>query len=90
MEKYRLINYFDVWGNEIDGWEINNQCSEGEDFYISNESSAKEVCEYLKSAGYLRTSDMRKLYVDFSTYNGCIEIYQKKGMCPLFRFEKIA
>ena len=90
MEKYRLINYFDVWGNEKDGWEVNNQCSEGEDFRIDNDATAKDVCEYLKNAGFLNTSDMRKLYVDFSSFDGCIEIYQKKGMLPLFRFEKIA
>ena len=86
--KYRLINYFDVLGNEKEGWEINNQCIEGEDFYIDDESSKKEICEFLKNSGFLKTSDMRQLYVDDAMYDGRIEIYQRKGMMPLFAFEQ--
>lgn len=26
--KVELIDYFDVWGDPINGWEVNNQCSE--------------------------------------------------------------
>lgn len=28
MPTYSLINYFDVWGNAKDGWEVNNLCTE--------------------------------------------------------------
>ena len=89
VKKYRLVNFFDVWGGEKDGWEINNQCIEGEDFHIDESATKKEICEYLKSAGFLKTSDMRQLYVDCAAYDGCIEIYQRKGMMPLFAFEEV-
>lgn len=45
--KWRLINYFDVWGNAEEGWEVNNQCIEAEDIHISDEATDKDICEYL-------------------------------------------
>ena len=30
---YTLINYFDVWGNAADGFEVNNQCIECDDLF---------------------------------------------------------
>lgn len=82
---WRLINYFDVWGNEKDGWEVNNQCVEAEDVFISDESTDKDICEYLKNAGYLITSDMRQLEV--VDYGDLIEINTKKGHKPLFALQ---
>jgi hypothetical protein len=79
--KYQLINYFDVWGNAKDGWEVNNQCVEFEDLYIMSNATDKDVLNYLKSIGFLTTSDMRKLVVKDS--GDWIEIYERKGMKPL-------
>ena len=86
--KYRLVNYFDVWGNEKDGYEVNNLCTEADDLWIDDDSTLKEIAKFLVQIGFLVTSDMRKLYLeDDGTY---IEIYQKKGMYPLGRLEEIA
>ena len=86
--KYRLINYFDVWGNEKDGYEVNNLCTEADDLWIDDDSTLKEIAKFLVQIGFLVTSDMRKLYFeDDGTY---IEIYQRKGMYPLGRLEEIA
>ena len=82
VHKYVLINYFDVWGNENDGWEINNQCVECDDLCIREDSTPKEICEYLRKAGYLNTSDMRKLEVE--DMGEMIEIYERKTMKPLY------
>ena len=87
--KYRLVNYFDVWGNEADGWEINNLCVEFDDLTISDDATDKEILEYLKMIRFLNTSDMRKLYVDSSMYDGVIEIFERKGMKPICRLETI-
>lgn len=92
--KYCLINYFDVWGNETDGWEVNDQCYVGDDlmgdtFYITDDATNKEILNYLVEIGFLTTSDMRKLAVDQYTYAGRIEIYERKGMKPLCAFEEI-
>ena len=82
-QTYSLINYFDVIGNSKDGYEINNQCTEFTDLVISDDSTKKEICQFLVQIGFLSTSDMRKLTVDWSTYDGVIEIFEKKTMIPI-------
>ena len=78
---YSLINYFDVYGNPKDGFTVNNQCTEINDLYIDDTATGKEICTYLKNAGYLQTDDMRMLSViDDGTV---IEIQLKNGF-PLF------
>ena len=89
MEKYKLINYFDVWGNAEEGWEVNNLCTEMEDITITNDATDKEILEYLVSIGFLTTSDMRKVRLENSCSPDMIEIYQVKGMMPLGRLEKM-
>ena len=79
--RYMLQNYFDVWGNADDGWEVNDQCTEFDDLYLSNDITNKEILEYLKGIGFLATSDMRRLYVE--NMGDFIEIYERKGMKPL-------
>jgi hypothetical protein len=84
MEQYEtfdLINYFDVWGNENDGWVINNQCVECNDLKIDRNWDDKLILEFLKSIGFLSTSDLRSFVIDSS--EDTIEIYKRKGMMPL-------
>lgn len=80
--KYSVINYFDVWGNEKDGWEVNNQCIEFDDLWLSDDITPKEICEYLKKIGLLATSDMRRIAV--TDWGDLIEINEKKTNMPLF------
>ena len=82
VNTYTLINYFDVWGNEKDGWEVNNQCIEKDDISIADDATPKEICEYLKSIKMLATSDMRKLEV-INLGDG-FEINERKTGKPLF------
>ena len=84
MKTWRLINYFDVWGNKKDGYTVNNQCIEADDIVIADNAKPKEICEYLKSIGMLATSDMRRLEV---IDNGdMIEVLERKTQMPLFGF----
>ena len=78
---WQLINYFDVWGNEKDGWEVNNQCVEFDDLYLAEDVTNKEILTYLKQIEFLATDDMRRLVVE--DYGDLIEIYERKGMKPL-------
>ena len=79
---FTLINYFDVWGNAKDGWEVNNQCIEADDLVITDDASPKEICEGLKRINMLATSDMRRLEV--INWGDMIEINERKGHKPLF------
>lgn len=87
VNSYTLINYFDVWGNEKDGWEVNNQCVEFEDLNLADDVTDKEICEYLKANGYLNTSDMRRLEV--VDYGEVMEICERKGHKPLYALQMI-
>lgn len=80
--KYTLINYFDVWGNAKDGYEVNNQCVEERGIFISDAATDKEIVSFLESAGYLNTSDLRKVTIVYDGEN--LEIYQKREMLSLF------
>ena len=79
---FTLVNYFDVWGNPTDGYEVNNQCIECNDLVITDDATDKEICEYLRKAGYLATSDMRKIEV--VNYGIAMEIRERKTGKPLF------
>ena len=83
MNKYTLVNYFDVWGNKKDGYTVNNQCVEFDDLVIADDATPKEICSYLKSIKMLVTDDMRKLEV--TNWGDLIEINERKTGKPLFR-----
>ena len=78
---FTLINFFDVWGNKRDGWEVNNQCIEFDDLIISDDATDKQIISYLKEIGFLSTDDMRKVCLE--DFGSAIEIVRKKGRCPL-------
>ena len=40
--KWEVIDYFDVWGNPINGWEVNNQSIRGE-LTLSDNATEKNV-----------------------------------------------
>lgn len=84
---YRLVNYFDVWGNEKDGYEVNNLCVEFNDLQITDDATDKDILNYLRDIGFLNTSDRRRVrLVDFGEM---IEIEQVKGFYPLGRLERV-
>ncbi len=80
--KYEVMNYFDVWGNAKEGWEVNDQFYEGT-MEFPEHPTDKEICDVLKNNGLLNSSDMRRLKIE-NLGPGSVEVYQKKGMKPLF------
>lgn len=82
MSKYTLVNYFDVWGNEKEGYEINNLCNEVEGITITDDATEKDILKYLVQIGFLTTSDRRKVRID-TTDGDMMEIYAVKGNYPI-------
>lgn len=80
--KYQLINYFDVYGSEKEGYEINNQCVEFDDWYIADDATDKEILDFLVKSAYLKTSDMRQVRI--ASDGEAMEVYAVKGHFPLF------
>ena len=82
MSKYTLVNYFDVWGNEKEGYEINNLCNEVEGITITDDASEKDILKYLVQIGFLTTSDRRKVRIDIAD-GDMMEIYAVKNNYPI-------
>lgn len=84
--KYRLINYTDVWGNEVDGYEVNNQCVEFDDLIILDDASENDIIKYLVEIGFLSKEAERKVMItgDFDM----MEVISIKDDYPLCRLER--
>ena len=86
MKTYSLINYFDVWGNEEDGFEVNNCCVEFDDLCITPEASDNDIIDYLYNLGFLNNNDYTKFTVE-SFDADFIEIFASDDMYPICRLE---
>lgn len=82
---YRVV-WFDVWGNEKDGFEVNNRYVTDDIVYISDDATRKEILQALYNMRIINTCDMQKLSVDDYSYDSCIEVTFKNGM-PLLALE---
>lgn len=87
VNKYRLVNYFDVWGNEEDGYEVNDSCVEFDDLMITDDAEDKDIINYLIEIGFLIEAAREK--VDVNNSFDWIEIEQKDTGYPLCRLERV-
>ena len=55
-KRYELVNYFDVWGNEEEGYEVNDSCIE-DNLEIADDMSDSDIVDLLCELGYLTTTD---------------------------------
>ena len=79
--KWTLINYFDVWGNEVDGWEVNDACSEFDDLNITDDATEQDIIDYLYNIEFFKTNDLEKFDVEY--LGEFIEIAEKETQKPL-------
>ena len=86
MKTYKLVNYFDVWGNEEDGYDVNNLCVEFDDLCIIPEASDNDIIDYLYNIGFLNNNDYAKFTVE-SFDADFIEIFASDDMYPICRLE---
>ena len=80
---YDLVDYFDVWGNEEDGWEVNNQSVEADDIFISDDTTDEELLDYLKGIRYFNQDvKLSDIYIDWGD-GDFIEIFKADDMMPI-------
>lgn len=82
---YELVDYFDVWGNAEDGWEVNNQSvwDDADDIYMSDDTTDTELIDYLKGIRYLNDNVKESdLYIDWGD-GDFIEIFKADDMMPI-------
>lgn len=84
---WSLYDYFDVWGNAEDGYEVNNQSLEFDDLYIDPNSSDADIVEYLKQIGYF-ANDVKMSDLEIWDDGEVIEFFRAEDMLPLCRLEK--
>ena len=67
-----LIDYFDVYGNEEDGYEVND--SRPINIKLSENPGNREIFDKLYDMEYLKTNDMTKIQFDWIDDTRC-EMY---------------
>ena len=84
--KFRLVNYFDVWGNKKDGFEVNNMCEQAIiDF--DDWPSKDDILKTLKKIGFLKPT-CRKASIHWdNSYMEAIGIDDRND-CPVALLER--
>lgn len=90
VNHYKLIDYFDVWGNAEDGWEVNNLTTVEDDIVITEDATDEEIIDLLERIGYLTEEANRNeaVYLD-SQDDMIIEIIAEEDDYPIGRLEMI-
>lgn len=89
LNKWRLIDYFDVWGNAEDGYVVNNQSIEFEDLIATDDATDQDIFNYLKDViGYFGPeAKFEDMYFDDG--GDWIEVSAKENGFPLCRLERV-
>ena len=92
VNKYKLVDYIDVWGNPIDGWEVNNLTSyyDTDDtcLRISEDATDEEIIDFLIQIEYLKPESKNLVHLE-SYDNEMIEIVHTADDYPIGRLEMI-
>lgn len=88
VNHYKLIDYFDVWGNAEDGWEVNDLTTVEDDIVIVEDSTDEEIIDFLIQIEYLKPEARENVHLE-SYDNEMIEIVQTKDDYPIGRLEMI-
>ena len=85
--KYKLIDYYDVLGNEEDGYEVNNLCTCVTGIEIPADAKDADIINYLKSINYLIEKASTE-NIELSGDDLFIELTEKETGYPLGRLER--
>ena len=85
-DRWTLVDYFDVWGNPKDGFEVNN-LDRTEGFFLPKDVTDEQLIVILGKHGMLNeTASVENILIDDSG-DGMIEFSEAKTSLPLCRFE---
>ena len=81
MTAWRLIHYFDVWGNAKEGYEVNNLCIQGELHFQGDDwPTAGLFMKELKRVGFFRKTVRLRSVRFLYCYSERVEIEDRHGM----------
>lgn len=84
MATVNFYNCFDVWGNEKDGWEVNDQCLEFNAVELPNLDDATLIA-FLKERNFLTAKANRK-NIRIEEVGNYLDVCEKKSGKPLGYF----
>ena len=87
--KYRLIDYFDVWGNAKEGYEVNNLCTFAIVDFRNYPPTDTDILKKLKSIGYLKKTCRLASIVDTGLGDADFIDYEDRKGRPVFRLERV-
>lgn len=85
--KYKLIDYYDVLGNEEEGYEVNNLCTCVTGIEITDDATDTDIINYLKSINFLSEKATTET-VEVDGDDLFIELTEKETGYPLGRLER--
>lgn len=88
VSKWVLVDYYDVWGNADDGWEVNNVSREDE-ITISDDASDKEIFEYLRDIVKYFNKSLKFEDVYVTSDGDIIEFEASADGMPICRLERV-
>ena len=63
MTIYEIIDHFDVWGNETDGYSVNDSINTNIQVEITDKDDDKDIIQKLIDVGYLRPAAIHHHYI---------------------------
>ena len=88
VSRFEIIAYTDVWGDENEGWQVNDQMRVCDDLCITDDASDQDVLTYLKERSILTTDDTT--IVGLEWIDDCVaEISEKTSGFPLGRLMRV-
>jgi len=89
--KWRLIDYFDVWFNEDDGYWVNDQTEVLDDLIMTDDVDNKAIFDYLKDSIGIFGPEAKYEDMTFDGDNWQIEIWTERDgyTYPLCRLERV-
>ena len=87
-QDYELINYFDVWGNPEDGFDVNDLDRTGEIITITDDATDEDIIDGLINMGFLKSDAKGKIYVE-DMGDGFIELSVEETGEPIGRLELV-
>ena len=86
--KYNLVDYFDVWFNDEEGYFVNDLTHTDIIIDISDDDSNEDIINKLVDAGYLSHEAIGRVVVEWID-EYMIEIFKFDNGEPLGRLEKV-
>lgn len=85
--KYVVIDYFDVWFNDEEGYFVNDLARTNIEIEIADDDTHENIISKLISAGYLAEESINCIEIEW--YDEMCELFDKDTYEPICRLEKI-